>query len=274
MLDMSRRVILQLAVVFLVFSGPVQAGDVEDLTQTLRIDEVIEVLRDECLLFGADLERDMLDNNGGPVWRSQLAAIYDTDRMTTAIRAALEAGLSEQQIARSRTFFATELGQRILSLETSARQAMADPEVEQIARDMYLELAQADDDRLATITRFIEVNDLVEYNVVGALNASYYFMRGLVDGGTSEMSEAEIIAEVWSQEQETRTDTQEWLYGFLLLAYRPLSDSELASYISYSETQAGQALNTALFAGFDRMYLDISHALGVLVAQSSVTKDL
>ncbi len=60
----------------------------------------------------------------------------------------------------------------------------------------------------------------------------------------------------------------------MLLAYRPLSEPELEAYIVFSETDAGQALNGALFDGFDAMYLFISHALGVQVAQAGTYSDL
>jgi len=258
----------------LVAAGSARAGDASELTEVLRLDEVIGVLRNEGIGFGEELNRDMLGGLGGAFWTEQVAQIYDPGRMRDALRMALAQGMDGDQIAASLRFFETELGQRILSLETSARKAMADPEVEQVARDTYGALKGTSDERLAIIARFIEVNDLLERNVASTLGASFYFMRGLVDGGASDMDEDQMTAEVWSQEDETRADTESWLYGFLLLAYRPLSDEDIEAYIAYSETPAGQALNSALFNGFDGMYLAISHALGVLVAEATASSDL
>jgi len=257
-----------------VSAGAAQAGDAWKLSDVLRIDDVIEVLRDEGLKFGADLDNDMLAGRGGAFWATQVGRVYDLAWMKDTVRIALSQGLSDTEIAQALDFFDTELGQKILSLETSARRAMTNPEVEEIAHDAYLSLKGSDDARLATITRFIEVNDLLERNVAGSLNASYAFMRGLVQGGGSEMSDEEITADIWAQEEETRVDTQEWLYGFMLLAYRPLSDAQLEAYIAFSETTAGQALNGALFDGFDNMYRGISHALGVQVAEAASYKEL
>lgn len=250
------------------------SGDAYELVEVLRLDEVIEVLRAEGLGFGDELDRDMLGGLGGAFWAAQVARVYDRGRMADAVRMALANGMTERQTADTIAFFATRRGQHILSLENSARQAMANDEVEQIARDTYAALKGSDDPRLAAVTRFIEVNDLLERNVAGSLSSSLYFMRGLVDGGASRMSEAEITADIWAQEGETRRDTESWLYGFLLLAYRPLSDADLEAYIDFSATPAGQALNAALFAGFDSMYLGISHALGVLVAEATTSSDL
>lgn len=258
----------------LVGAASVQAADADRLAEVLRLGEVIEVLHDEGVAFGAELDQDMLGGLGGSFWADQVARVYDTARMREAIRDALAAGMSDDQIARSLAFFDTARGQRILILENSARQAMADPGVEAVARDTYAALKGGDDARLDAVARFIEVNDLLERNVAGSLGSSLYFMRGLVDGGAGQMSEEEMTADVWAQEHETRADTEIWLFGYLLLAYRPLSDDDLEAYIAYSETPAGQALNAALFAGFDGMYLVISHALGVLVGEASGSSDL
>ena len=64
------------------------------------------------------------------------------------------------------------------------------------------------------------------------------------------------------------------LFGFLLMAYRPLSDVEMADYNAFSRTGAGQALNAALFEGFEVMYRDISHALGLAAAQAMSFSEL
>ncbi len=253
---------------------PVRAGNGPDLAEVLRLEEVIVVLHEEGLAYGAALDRDMLDGLGGAFWTREVARIYAKDQMGDTMRGALRDGLSENQVAGSVAFFETARGQRILSLENAARRAMSDPGIEQIAFDTYGALKGSDNPRLALVARLIVANDLVERNVAGALDANYYFLLGLVDGGASKLSEAQITAEVWSQEDETRASTKEWLFGFMLMAYSPLSDADLEAYIAYSETAAGQALNAALFDGFGSMYRGISHALGMLMAETEKSSDL
>jgi hypothetical protein len=151
---------------------------------------------------------------------------------------------------------------------------MVDDGVEAAARDAYA-MAKADDTALLSrVERFVEANDLVEANVEGALNASFQFYRGLVDGGAFEMSEADILADVWAQEDATRADTREWLLGFLLLAYGPLEKAALDDYIALSRSEAGQALNRALFAGFNRMFDEVSYALGLAAARQMQAQEL
>ena len=96
-------------------------------------------------------------------------------------------------------------------------------------------------------------------------------LRVIVDG---KLDDRAILADVWSGEEETRADTESWLFGFLLMAYRPLSDVEMADYNAFSRTGAGQALNAALFEGFEVMYRDISHALGLAAAQAMSFSEL
>jgi hypothetical protein len=59
-----------------------------------------------------------------------------------------------------------------------------------------------------------------------------------------------------------------------MLAYGPLSSEVLGDYIDLSQTEAGKAMNRALFEGFDIMYEDISYALGLAVARQMQGQDL
>ncbi len=120
----------------------------------------------------------------------------------------------------------------------------------------------------------MQINDLTERNVSGALGANYRFYRGLVDGGSHRMGEGEILDLVWSEEDAIRADTDGWLRRFLFMAYSPLSEQDMQAYLEFSESETGQALNAALFDGFDRMYHTIYYALGRAVADELQASDL
>jgi hypothetical protein len=76
-----------------------------------------------------------------------------------------------------------------------------------------------------------------------------------------------MLSDVWAQEPRTRSETEEWVKSFLLMAYGPLSGDDLDTYIGVTDTPEGQQLNRALFDGFNGMYEDISYALGLAVAR-------
>ena len=71
-----------------------------------------------------------------------------------------------------------------------------------------------------------------------------------------------------------RSDTVDWLMGYLMLSYQPLDDVETARLVEFVKTSAGRALNAAIFDGFGTMYSDISYALGRAVALNMVGSDL
>jgi hypothetical protein len=258
----------------LLAAAPAAAATVETLARVLQIDDVVAVLHDEGVEHGRDIDRDMLDGQGGEWWAGQVARIHDPARIRAGLVAALAAGMDQGQIDSTVGFFDTPRGQALLSFETAARRAMADPQVEEIARATYDRQRLDRDDRFDAVARFVAANDLIERNVAGTLGASYHFLRGMAEGGQLDWSEAEILADVWADETETRTDTASWVYGFLLMAYRPVDLPDLDAYVAFSKTDAGQALNAALFDGFDVVYADISYALGLALARAMAASSL
>ncbi|WP_323768443.1 DUF2059 domain-containing protein [Marinovum sp.] len=246
------------------------------LLDQLGLPQTVAVMRQEGLDYGAELALDMLPGGGGRSWTEVVQRIYDTDRMEATVRDGFATAWAEEDVPLEGVtgFFASDAGQKVIRLEISAREAMTDPGVEEAARDAYRVSADESDPRLGLIGDFIEANDLIDANVVGAMNSSYEFYAGLVDGGAFEMSEEEILAVVWDSEADSRSDTREWLYAYMMLAYRPLEEAALRDYVELASSPQGRALNRALFAGFDRMYGEISYALGLALARQMTAQEL
>ncbi len=269
---MFRRLALLLCLLWAASAPSAQTAD--DLLDTLRVPQMLEIMRAEGLAYGDEMARDMFGTAPSRRWTALIDDIYDTAKMDRIVRREFGAAIDGTDLAPLSAFFGSDEGQRVMALELGAREAMIDDAVEEAARATFRDLAGSDDETLAQIDRFVAANDLLEANVAGALNASFQFYRGLVDGGAFAMSEADILADVWAQESETRDDTREWLYGFMLLAYQPLERETLEAYVALSASPEGRALNRALFAGFNQMYDDISYALGLAAAQQMKGEDL
>ncbi|MBP0482925.1 DUF2059 domain-containing protein [Sagittula sp. M10.9X] len=252
---------------------PARAEAVDDMMEALQIDEILEIMHQEGLSYGADLANDMFPGGHNDRWGAILKEIYDPEKMRIVMRGHFADVLGQTDMHRLTAFFGSDLGTRIVQLELSARRALIDDDMEAAAREAF-RVADPEAPRMRQLTRFVEVGDLLEANVTGALNASFKFYSGLVDGGALQMSEGDILSDVWGQEEETRVDTEEWLHAFLMLAYEPLSDEELEQYIDVSATPEGRVLNRALFAGFNAMYDEISYALGLAAAEQMRTQDL
>ena len=249
---------------------------VQDLARVMAIPEIIQVMREEGLEFGDELADDMFPGRGGDEWRAMLDSIYDAERMRKVTMEGFAVALEGVDITLLTAFFSSPLGRQVIALEISARRAILDEEIDEANKAHVVELIKAEDPRIDLISEFIEVNDLLESNIVGALNSNFAFMTGLVDGGAypQTRTEQQMLSDVWDQEESIRVNTAEWLYSFLSMAYSPLSDDELNAYIDISRTPEGQALNAALFAGFDEMFEEISRALGLATAQMMAGEDL
>lgn len=279
---MLRRTLLAISLAVLLgpFLGAARAAAdaVDDLAAALALPRLFTVLRAEGLDYGAELEAELFPGAGGPRWQAIIAAIHDPAAMEAAAMARLRADLGAdlQATGRMAAFFAGDPGARIVALELAAREGYLSDAVKEAAEVAHAEMVVAADPRLDLIARLIAANDLIEQNVAGAMNGNLAFYRGMVEGGALDATvpEADMMADLWSQEPQIRQDTTDWLLPYLTLAYRPLPDSDLETYIAFSETPDGQALNRALFAAFDVVFNGLSRDMGLAAAQFLKGQDI
>ena len=263
------RIFLTAMVIALVAALPLRAqtaahDDIARLAQALKLRETVAIMRDEGLEYGDEIARAMFPSRADGQWRAEVARLNDEAWMLDTVMEGFRRVLQGVDVAPLLDFFESPLGARIVGLEISARVALNDDAIEAANTELVNQRVAANDSRIAQIRAFIEANDLIEMNVAGTLNSDYAFYLGLQDGGAFDppKTESEILSEVWSGEPSIRSDTTDWLLGFLYLAYSPLSDEELQSYTDLSLTPAGVKMNAALFAGFDAMFEEISSGLG------------
>lgn len=277
---MSVRLPIILVAAFLCALPLRAAGaDPAALLTTLRIPEMIAVMQDEGIAYGDELEEQLFPGAGGARWDEAVARVYDEPALLERFQSAFAARLAADPQAMDQIagFFGTDRGQQILILEIEARRALLDEAVEEAAAVSVDDMRARDDPRLALLERFAMANDLIEQNVSGALNANFAFYQGMSDGGAfdgAKMTEADMLAEVWAQEPDIRAETESWLYPFLALAYKPLSDADVEAYLAFSESEAGRAMNAAMFAAFDEVFREISRDLGRAAAEMLSGQDI
>ncbi len=242
------------------------AGQIDDLVSALQLPEVFAVISAEGEAYGREIDTNMLDGKGGKTWHDAVRQIYAPDRLLPEFTEALEADLarSRADVAPAIGFFRSDLGRQATALEISARRALLDPDVEDASRLKLEEMRADEDPRVGLIDAFVEANDLVETNVASGLNANYAFYRGLRDAGAigAEMSEDDVVAEVWSQEEAIRQETDTWVHSYLTMAYAPLSDEQIRQYITASGEPGMQALNRAMADAYATVFSDVSRQLG------------
>jgi hypothetical protein len=256
------------------------AADVStaDLGEVLQLDALFAVLRDEGIQHGGDLAKDMLPDGGGAGWTGELQRIYDLPALRSRFDAVLTAQLaSDPEALRGiMTFYGSDLGKRILGLEIDARRAFLDTAAEEAARVAADDAAGARDPKVALIRRMIEAGDLLEMNVAGSLTSNLAFVSGMAESGAygTKPPAEQLSSDTWGQEDQTRSDMSTWLYAYLGLAYAPLTEAELESYVEFWESRAGQRLNAALFTAFDQVFRQVSHDLGRAAGTAMQGRDI
>ena len=251
--------------------------DLRALFEALRLPEIIDVMSTEGIADGAELGETLFQAGPAPeTWTEVVASIHDPEHMKAEVLASLAEALKGEDLAAMQAFFESEPGRTFIAREVETRAAMADEDAEQEAREAAAMAMAERTPRLELLRRYVESLDLVEFNVVGTMNSNYAYVTGLLDGGAlrGEMTEEDVLADIWAQEGQMRADATEWIFSFLLEAYEPASDADLEALIAFSETEAGQALNRALFEAFDVRFSEMSRALGLAAARHMMTTEL
>ncbi len=236
------------------------------LFQALDVTGTVAVMQAEGVIYGAQIADEMLLDADRDSWARTVARIYSPERMQKLVEAEMGKALEGTDLDPLLAFFTSDLGAEIVALELAARRALMEPEIEEAAMARAARARATEDPVMGPVEMIITESDLIELNVAGALNSNLMFLRGLVAGGAIEMTEEDILRDVWSQEDATRTETEDWMHAFLLLAYDPLDFDELAAFAALYRQPEGQALNSALFKAYNRMYEELSYLLGQAVA--------
>ncbi len=261
---------------FMILSSTAMAAteaELDRLFAAIGMPEMIGVMQIEGSEQAEDIRSSMFpDRTAG--WAPIVNAVYSSERMAQTFRAEFDAALADDDVTPLLDFFESELGKRIIDLEVTARTALLDSDAERAAEAAAQAMPESNPERYQLLIKFVEENDLVEQNVSGGLNSSLAFYQGLAAGGGFEMTEGEMLAEVWEQEPDIREESESWLYMYFGMAYDPLSDAELNLYIDLSQTDAGRDLNRSLFAGFNAMFDEISFRLGAAASQFALSEDL
>ena len=256
-----------------------QAPLAQEMWAVLDFDALMPILRDEALAQADSMAAEMFPRGGTGHFREVVGQIHEPARLTELLQGALAQALTRSDpalIERALAFYGGDLGQRMIGIEIDARRTLIDPDADSAAQADADAAFSRGTPRSAAIQRLIERGNLIEPNVAGAMNASLAFSQGFAagEGHTMPMSETDQLREVWSQEPQIRADTESWLRGYLMLAYSPLSDDDLADYTEFAGAPEGQALSDALFAAFDTLFQQTSRDMGLAAAAELTGREL
>ena len=238
-----------------------------DVVTQMRFGEIIQIMHDEGISDSSELPKDLMMGQLGTSWEQSLGMIYDIEMMTRTVETLFLGSLGTENLEGILGFVSSEAWQTAIDLELAARHAMLTPEIEQTAYGNYYRALSKNTQLVSDLEALVDSVDLVEQNVVGALNGMYQFNVGLVDGGLDMgYAEDELLTQIWAEEENIRNEVSEWMYAFLVLAYGSMERQTLLDQIRFFETSEGRRLNSAMFDAFDGMLNDIAYQLGYALA--------
>lgn len=274
---MLRRTLLALLAACLLPTSALFAGPADDLARAMDLPRLFTILSREGERYGAELEGELFGGRNAR-WTEVVQRIHAPDRIEQAVMQQLDRELAgeAEAVARITAYFDLAPGRQIIEFELAAREAMLDESVTEAAEASHATMVAQSAPRLAQLDRLVAANDLIEQNVAGALNANLAFYRGMIAGGAAiaVLPDAELMADLWSQEPQYRADTTTWLMAYMVLAYGPLANGDLDSYIAFSLTPEGQLLNRVLFSAFNATFNTLSHDIGLAAARLLAGQDI
>ena len=245
-----------------------QSSTVDHLWSILDLEPQMRIFQQEAVSEAARLDSEGMIAGTGRPWSATVGDIHDPARLRTLFRRGLARALDKADpslIAKGLQFYERGLGRQLVPLETSARNAMLDDQVTARASEAFAKAEAQDDPRAAQILRLIEEADLVAPNVSSGLNASVAFSTGFgaVGGFDMPLTQDQMLADTWAQQDQIEAETRDWLQAFLMLAYSPLSDDQISTYTAFATSAAGQELARVMFAAYDAVFLQTSRDMGM-----------
>lgn len=245
-----------------------QPATVDRLWSALNLGPQMRIFQQEAVAEAAALDAEGIIAGKGRPWAATVGEIHDPARLQLLFRRGLARALDDADpalITEGLRFYESGLGRRLVPLEISARRAMLDDRLADQAGQAFTQAEIEKDPRAEQILRLIEAADLVGPNVSSGLNASVAFSVGFgaVGGFDMPLTQDQMLAETWAQQDQIEAETRDWLQSFLMLAYSPLTDDEVESYIAFATSDAGRELARVMFAAYDAVFLQTSRDMGM-----------
>ena len=238
------------------------------------MDRVNEIIRVEGIRDAQGTGEAYLSANSVERFVDQAKSVYKLDSMEKEFKRLLTENLSTSDANEILLFYRRPIGKLASELEVSARVAISETEIEEMAKTMLKEAKVLKNTRLDEIESVIKTLELVEQNLIGAYAAQFAFMYELSKLGVLELSRQEMIDIITNDEEKLKGEILEWLMAFSHMAYAPMSDEQFSVYNDFSKSDLGIALNKALFSVYNEMAKDQSQSLANILGEFMKSEDL
>ena len=243
-----------------------QADVYDRLYDALHLEKIVKILHDEGVEDALESGKNYLGlDYDAASFEKAVNKIYRLEMMDNFMRNGLVEALPKAKAEAALRFFSKGLGAQAALLETSARSAISYEEVKVSAIQLAKELKSANTVRYLMLEKNIKDLELVELNMTGAFSAQYAFLSNLSALADMPLTKGDIVALLLESEDEMRQEIVDWLMGFMHMAYTPLSDEELKTYLSFLSSSDGKVLNKTLFYIFNDLAVKTSGDLADLI---------
>ena len=238
------------------------------------MDRINEIIRLEGIQDAEGTGEAYLPPNSVDRFVAQAKSVYQLEAMERDFKRLLTQNLSIPDANKILLFYQKPLGKVASELEVSARIAISDAHLEEMAKIKLKEAVKSKNKRLDEIESVIRTLELVEQNLIGAYAAQFAFMYELSKLGVIELSKQEMIELITNDEEKLKSEILEWLMAFSHMAYTPMSDKEFSDYSDFSKSELGIVLNKALFSVYNEMAKDQSQRLASILGEFMKSEDL
>ena len=252
-----------------------QTGVHDSLYDALHLQKIMKILHDEGVEDALESGKKYLGTDyDAASFEKAVNKIYSLEMMDNFMRNGLVEALPEPKAEAALRFFSNGLGAQAALLETSARSAISYEEVKFAAIELAKEAKSGNTVRYSMLEKNIKDLELVELNMAGAFSAQYAFLSNLSTLDEMPLNNDDIVALLLESEDEMRQDIADWLMGFTHMAYTPLSDEDLKTYLNFLSSADGKVLNKTLFYIFSDLSVQTSGDLADVIVSFKRAREL
>lgn len=245
---------LMLNVAMLVFSfasGPVLAGDRDKIQAFLNVTGFDVAL--DSIALSAESAPNMLGMDPavfGPDWTRLTNEVFDTDIMRTIAVSILEATLEDDPLNHAVTFYASDLGQRLVVAENASHLIKGDEGKAQTGDEIITQLRAENPDRVAMFERMNRAIDASGTSLRALQEIQIRFLLAATAAGVIELriDADELRAMIKSQEDEVRQVLEKSALSGAAYTYRDFSDADVEAYTIALEQEEMQKVYELLNA--------------------------
>ena len=257
------------------FGAQAQISVYDELYEALNLNDIVKVIRDEGLEEATLTAEIYLKSQSQTVkFNSQIQNLYDITYLSNFLLEGISTAILEKDVQELLLFYKSPLGAQVARLEASARLAISDDAVESMAIEIAKSAKTKDKIRYKQLEKNMKEMKLVEQNIKGALESQYGFLMELSKATDINLSQDQILLLLSSSEEDLRKEVTAWIMGYSYLAYKPLNDEHLNSYLDFLATTSGKALNETLFNVFNELSFKTSSAIGKIIVLLREARDL